>query len=88
MTVYQCSTCKATFYGWSTNRTCMDCGGTLTPKEEFMESEFRLPTFIEVIKAEPWQAVKEILSCAAILALMIAALYFKEILGWVEGVLP
>jgi hypothetical protein len=75
------------FYGWSDNRTCQDCGGTLKPKEEDMSEPFELPTFLDVIKASPWQAVKEILSCAAILALMIAALYFKEILGWVEKVM-
>ncbi len=51
-----------------------------------MQSEsFRLPTFLDVIRQSPWQAAKEIAACAFILALMIAALYFKEILGWVEG---
>ncbi len=85
MTVYQCSTCRAIFYGWSTNRTCMDCGGTLKPKEEIMQSE--LPTYLDIIKATNWQAVKEILSCAVILALMFGALYFKEILFWAEGVI-
>lgn len=45
-----------------------------------------LVSYIETCRRYPWQAVKEILSCAAILALMFAALYLKEILLWIEGV--
>ena len=45
-----------------------------------------LPTYIDMIRKSPRQAAKEILSCAAILALMFAALYLKEILWWIEGV--
>ena len=51
-----------------------------------MQSEpFELPTYLSMIKHTPWQAIKEIITCALILATMFGALYFKEILGWVEG---
>jgi hypothetical protein len=57
-------------------------------KEATMQQPFELPTYLDMIRKSPRQAAKEILSCAAILALMFAALYLKEILLWIEGVLP
>jgi hypothetical protein len=77
------------FYGWSDNRTCQDCGGTLKPKEEMMQSEpFELPTYLSMIKHTPWQAIKEIITCALILAAMFASFWTKDILLWIEGVMP
>jgi len=86
MHIYQCDACNELFYGWSDNTRC-DCGGNLKPKEATMQEPFQLPTYLDMIRQSPRQAVKEILSCAFILALMAGALYFKEILFWIEGVL-
>lgn len=46
-----------------------------------------LVSYIETCRRFPWQAIKEILSCAFILALMFASLFFKEIMMWIEGVI-
>jgi len=84
MHVFQCQTCNELFYGWSTNTTCEVCGGNLRIRGDAMNE---LPTYLSMIKESPKQAIKEILSCAFILALMFGALYFGEILLWIEGVL-
>lgn len=46
-----------------------------------------LVSYIETCRRYPWQAIKEILTCAFILALMFGALFFKEIMMWAEGVI-
>jgi ATP-dependent helicase/DNAse subunit B len=51
-----------------------------------MQEPFQLPTYLDMIKESPKRAIKEILTCAFIMALMAGALYFKEILWWIEGV--
>jgi len=84
MHIYQCDACNELFYGWSDNTRC-PCGGNLKPKGDAMNE---LPTYLSMIKESPRQAIKEILTCALILALMFGALYFKEILVWVERSLP
>lgn len=52
-----------------------------------VSTNYDLPNFLDMIRVFPWQAVKEISGCVFILALMFGALYLKEILYWIAGVL-
>ena len=46
-----------------------------------------LLSYLEMYKREPWLSLQAVASAAFIFALLFAALYLKEILRWVEGVL-
>jgi hypothetical protein len=59
---------------------------TVHPDGE-ISTNYDLPTYLEMIRHSPWQAVKQIITCAIILTMMFGVLFLKEILLWIEGVL-
>ena len=48
---------------------------------------YGLAEYIQTARENPFEAAKEIGACILIFLLMFGALYLKEILRWIEGVL-
>lgn len=64
------------------------------PMPELKETEYRgyffsrgFFVYLTFFRDYPAQALKEVIGCALILVLMFGALWFKEIILWIEGVL-
>lgn len=52
------------------------------------QEPFELPTYLDMFRESPWQAVKEIGGAALILGFVAVIVYLKDILLWIERSLP
>lgn len=52
-----------------------------------VSTNYDLPTYLSMIRHSPWQAAKEIGSCLLILAMLAGAIWFKDVVHWIEGLM-